>query len=94
MSTWDKINAQFLWIFENTKNVAGWVFAHSRQIGWFIVTTGMITAFPLIFEVKREELVEELEQLRIAQGVAQGRSPQELANSGLTAAVDPKVLTN
>ncbi len=76
MSTWDKINAQFLWIFENTKNVAGWVsrtfilifafplidsssssslfhqvFAHSRQIGWFIVTTGMITAFPLIFEV-------------------------------------------
>ena len=24
---------------------------NSRHIGWFIVTTGMITALPLIFEV-------------------------------------------
>lgn len=28
----------------------GYIFA--RHIGWFIVTTGMITALPLIFEVR------------------------------------------
>lgn len=26
-------------------------YMNSRHIGWFIVTTGMITALPLIFEV-------------------------------------------
>ena len=25
---------------------------NSRHIGWFIVTTGMITALPLVFEVR------------------------------------------
>ena len=28
-----------------------WTYKHSRTIGWWIVTTGMITALPLIFEV-------------------------------------------
>ena len=26
-------------------------YANARLIGWFVVTTGLITAFPLVFEV-------------------------------------------
>ena len=32
-----------------------WTYKHSRTIGWWIVTTGMITALPLIFEVRLDE---------------------------------------
>jgi len=32
------------------------VYANSRVIGWFIVTTGMITAVPLLFEVSVTEM--------------------------------------
>ena len=37
-------------------------YMNSRHIGWFIVTTGMITALPLIFEVS--SLLNPLELLR------------------------------
>jgi hypothetical protein len=36
--------------------------------------------------------VEEMEQLQINAALADGRTPQELANSGLSGAVEPKVL--
>jgi hypothetical protein len=52
----------------------------------------MITALPLVFEVKRENMVEELEQLQINQGLAEGKSPNELAQMGLASAIEPKVL--
>eukprot|EP01035_Chromulina_nebulosa_P016861 gene16861-22348_t len=58
-----------------------------------IVTTGMITLLPLVLEVKREGEVEKLEQLQIQSRLAEGISPQELANNGLTSALPPKVLS-
>uniref|UniRef100_A0A7S0SSA7 Uncharacterized protein n=1 Tax=Chromulina nebulosa TaxID=96789 RepID=A0A7S0SSA7_9STRA len=64
-----------------------------RHVGWFIVTTGMITLLPLVLEVKREGEVEKLEQLQIQSRLAEGISPQELANNGLTSALPPKVLS-
>jgi hypothetical protein len=69
-----------------------YAYSKSRIIGWWIVTTGMITALPLVFEVKRENMVEELEQLQINQGLAEGKSPNELAQMGLASAIEPKVL--
>jgi hypothetical protein len=36
--------------------------------------------------------LEELEKLQINAALAEGKTPQELANMGLTAAVEPKVL--
>jgi hypothetical protein len=47
---------------------------------------------PLIFEVKRESQLEELEAAQIASALQEGRTPQELAMSGLTSAVEPAVL--
>jgi hypothetical protein len=38
-------------------------------------------------------MVEELEQIQIQQGLAEGMTPHELAQRGLTGAVPPKVLT-
>lgn len=43
-------------------------------------------------QIKREVAVEELERMQIEMGIAEGRSPQELASIGLTSAIDPKVL--
>eukprot|EP00388_Colpodella_angusta_P049178 GDKK01078752.1.p2 GENE.GDKK01078752.1~~GDKK01078752.1.p2 ORF type:complete len:110 (-),score=13.22 GDKK01078752.1:12-341(-) len=95
-STW---SSSLKWLNVNTKFAAEfgwnswlWVYANSRMIGWFIVTTGMITAVPLLFEVKRESMLEELEQIQINRSLAERRTPQELAFEGLTSAVEPKVL--
>uniref|UniRef100_A0A7S3HMU8 Mitochondrial import receptor subunit TOM22 homolog n=1 Tax=Spumella elongata TaxID=89044 RepID=A0A7S3HMU8_9STRA len=89
----------FKWLNINTKIAAEfgwnswlWIYANGRMVGWFIVTTGMITAVPLLFEVKRESILEDLEQIQIGKQLAEGRTPQELAFEGLTAAVEPKVL--
>ena len=30
-----------------------WAYKHTRTVGWWVVTTGMITALPLLFEVRR-----------------------------------------
>lgn len=43
-------------------------------------------------QVKRESILEDLEQIQIGKHLAEGRTPQELAMEGLTAAVEPKVL--
>jgi hypothetical protein len=63
-----------------------------RYLGWIVVTTGMITLLPLMLEIKREVFVEELEAMQISDAMSKGATPQELANAGMTAAVDPKVL--
>lgn len=83
----------------------------ARYIGWFIVTTGIITLLPLMLEVclseiilflsficnikqiKREAIVEEMERVQIERELNDGKTPQELANAGLTSALGPKVLT-
>ena len=51
----------------------------------------LIISYPMI-QIKREMAVEDLERMQISMGIAEGRSPQDLAQIGLTSAVDPKVL--
>eukprot|EP00428_Durinskia_dybowskii_P067255 CAMPEP_0170388714 /NCGR_PEP_ID=MMETSP0117_2-20130122/18237_1 /TAXON_ID=400756 /ORGANISM="Durinskia baltica, Strain CSIRO CS-38" /LENGTH=78 /DNA_ID=CAMNT_0010644665 /DNA_START=177 /DNA_END=413 /DNA_ORIENTATION=+ len=73
--------------------VAQWVFMNGRIIGWWIVTTGMITAVPLLFEVRREVIFEQEEGMRVQQLLAEGKTPREVAmNDGLVSAIEPKVL--
>jgi hypothetical protein len=92
--TWSKwLKTQALHLFSYGQIGSSFVYSYSRHIGWFIITTGIITALPLILEVKRESIVEELEQLQINMALAEGKTPQELANSGITSAIQPKVLT-
>ena len=92
--TWSKwLKTQALNLFSYGQIGSSIVYSYSRHIGWFIITTGIITALPLILEVKRESIVEELEQLQINMALAEGKTPQELANSGITSAIQPKVLT-
>ena len=69
-----------------------WGYSWVRHVIWFVLTTGMITALPLMFEVKREQMIEEMESMQIAAAMADGKTPQELANAGLTGAIAPKVL--
>lgn len=57
-----------------------------------MVTTGMITLLPLVFEVRREAALEEFEHAQIAAGIQEGKTPQELHAMGLAAAVEPRVL--
>ena len=45
-----------------------------------------------MMQIKREMAVEDLEKMQISVGIAEGRTPQDLAQGGLTSAVDPKVL--
>jgi hypothetical protein len=35
---------------------------------------------------------EEFEKLQVSQGIAEGRTPQELAAQGMASAIEPKVL--
>lgn len=43
-------------------------------------------------QIKREAICEEIEQLQVRAAIDEGRTPIELANSGVTSALDPKVL--
>jgi hypothetical protein len=65
-----------------------------RHLTWFVVTTGIVVMLPLLMEMKREIAVEELEALRISDAIDKGATPQDLANAGVTAALDPKVLSS
>lgn len=65
-----------------------------RHVTWFVVTTGIVVLLPLLLEMKREASVEELEALQISDAIDKGATPQDLANAGVTAALDPKVLSN
>ena len=62
------------------------------QVGWYVVTTAMITALPLVFEYNREIQVEEMEKLQVQDALEKGANPMQLAQQGLTSAVEPKVL--
>lgn len=79
-------------LFHSTLAWGSWAYSHSRTIAWWVVTTGMITALPLVFEIKREMFVEELEQMQISSATAEGKTPQELSQIGLQSAIEPKVL--
>ena len=68
----------------------GW--SIGRHLGWFIVTTGLITVLPLVLELRREAVLEEFEKLQVNQGLAEGKTPQEMMQQGLTSAIEPKVL--
>ena len=37
--------------FSISFSIVQWSYANARVIGWFVVTTGVITLLPLIFEV-------------------------------------------
>ena len=68
-------------------------YALSRTIGWYVVTTAMITALPLVFEYNREMQVEDMERLQVLDAVEnKGASPMALAQQGMSTAVEPKVL--
>ena len=49
-----------------------WGYSNARHIGWFLVTSAMITAVPLIFEYNRELQLEEMEKLQISKSLAEG----------------------
>lgn len=92
-------NKWWLWLTTTSKTafttglgLGMWAYGNLRIVGWVIVTTGMITALPLMFEIKREEMVEEFEKMQIDAALAEGQTPRDLAMSGLTSAVEPKVL--
>ena len=67
-------------------------YSWSRSIGWYVVTTAMITALPLVFEYNREIQVEDMERLQVADALEKGANPMALAQQGMTTAVEPKVL--
>eukprot|EP01039_Chlorochromonas_danica_P002993 gene2993-3265_t len=92
-STWNWIVTSSYDVAVGTGPWVTWSASILRQVGWFVVITGIVTALPLVFEVKREGMLEELERAQISQGLAEGKTPQELAMGGLTAAVEPKVLS-
>ena len=46
----------------------------------------------LPFKIRREALMDAEELAAVATGLMEGKTPQELAMNGLTAAIDPKVL--
>ena len=56
-----------------------------------MVTTGIMTFLPLLTEIKRESMHEEIEALQISKAISEGRAPTELANAGLTSAIDPNI---
>lgn len=50
--TWSRyLKTQTINIFQYSQIAGTFCYAWGRQIGWFIVTTGIITALPLILEV-------------------------------------------
>ena len=63
------------------------------NLGWWVVTTAIVTALPLVIEFNREYQVEEVERLTVADAIDnQGMSPLDLKRSGITSAVNPEVL--
>ena len=46
----------------------------------------------LLLQLRRESVFDEFEKLQISQGLADGKTPQDLLQAGLSAAIEPKVL--
>ena len=89
---WNKLSAQ-LKGFASTGFEFGTIgYTWGRQIGWYVVTTAMITALPLVFEYNREIQVEQMEELQVADALEKGANPMNLAQQGMSSAVEPKVL--
>ena len=62
-------------------------------IGWWLVTTAIVTALPLVIEYNREFAAEEIERLQVMDAIEnQGISPAQLRAQGLASAVAPAVL--
>jgi hypothetical protein len=62
-------------------------------LSWWLVTTAIITALPLVIEYNREFAIEEIERLQITDAIEnQGMSPAQLRANGMAAAVAPSVL--
>jgi len=51
-------------------------------MGWWVVTTAILTALPLVMEFNREFQVEEMERLTIADLMDKGHSEMELKQNG------------
>ncbi|KAJ1393486.1 hypothetical protein B484DRAFT_425445 [Ochromonadaceae sp. CCMP2298] len=92
-------NKWFSWISSSSQTAfsygifgAQWSYMNARHIGWWVVTTGMITALPLIFEINREGALEDTERLEVSNRIEAGSTPQELVSEGYASAVEPKVL--
>jgi hypothetical protein len=51
-----------------------------------------MTSHDMASQIKREMVVEDLERIQVNMGIAEGKSPQQLVQDGLTSAIDPKVL--
>jgi hypothetical protein len=51
-----------------------------------------MTSHYMASQIKREMVVEDLERIQVNMGIAEGKSPQQLMQDGLTSAIDPKVL--
>ena len=52
----------------------------------------MLYTLLLYSQLKREEALEQLEAMQVNDALEKGASPHELAQAGMTSAVDPKVL--
>ncbi len=67
------------------------LFGLARQLGWIVISSAMITVIPLMFELKREEMLEGFEQMQIKTMKQEGMTPSELAQQGMVSAIEPKV---
>lgn len=56
------------------------------------MTSHQIASYHITSQIKREMVVEDLERIQVNMGIAEGKSPQQLVQDGLTSAIDPKVL--
>ena len=66
----------------------------STNLGWWVVTTAIVTALPLVMEFNREYQMEEIERLTVADAIEnQGMSPLDLKRNGISSAVNPEVLS-
>ena len=80
-------------VFNQTFNWAAIARKISTNVGWWLVTTAIITALPLTIEYNREIAYEEMERLQVADAIEnQGASPLQLKQQGVSSAVNPSVL--
>ena len=86
------LRARLSTLFKGGQKWGQWGYTQARHIGWFLVTTAMITAVPLIFEYSRESQLEEMENLQVAKSLAEGANPLALKEQGFNSAIDPPVL--
>uniref|UniRef100_A0A7S2S419 Mitochondrial import receptor subunit TOM22 n=1 Tax=Mucochytrium quahogii TaxID=96639 RepID=A0A7S2S419_9STRA len=72
--TWDKSP-----VVESTKSWLWWAFKKGGTVTWIVTTTGMVVAFPLIFQVERDIAIGEAETQQIQQLQQQGYNQAQIA---------------